>query len=143
MGCDIHGQFIVRQGKEGAGRYSHPLTGLVLDQRRYLLFAMLAGVRNTFGVEPIAEGRGLPEGVKNYEGENPDGFYAFNYGDHSFSWVTLAELRKVADAYPAECRKHYPDSDGENVKRAILGLCEYADAMRGEDEALFVFGFDS
>lgn len=63
--------------------------------RNYNLFAILANVRNGYGfagVETgetwpsIAPGRGLPEGVDPEESDYP------SLGDHSFTWVTVAEL---------------------------------------------------
>lgn len=67
----------------------------ILKDRNYTLFAVLANVRNGFGfagsyrhepIQPIAEPRGLPEGFVHPEP------YEDDLGDHSFSWVTLAEL---------------------------------------------------
>jgi hypothetical protein len=60
--------------------------------RNYDLFGILADVRNGSGFAgcvtgsgwpSIAPDRGLPEGEKNYDDE---------YGDHSFTWMTLQEL---------------------------------------------------
>lgn len=63
--------------------------------RNYCVFGQLADVRNGVGFagidtgdrfEPIAEQRGLPDGVE------ADGVEGPWLGDHSFSWLTLAEL---------------------------------------------------
>jgi hypothetical protein len=71
--------------------------------RNYNLFAMLADVRNGrgfagvqtgAGFNPIAEPRGLPDDVTpgHYDEEVEDFVGGFNFGDHSFSHLTLKEL---------------------------------------------------
>lgn len=50
--------------------------------RNYRLFSILADVRNSWDIEPIAEPRGLPE----------DTTCDFWLGDHSHSWLSLREL---------------------------------------------------
>ena len=79
MGCDIHGVVQVRYDKDG--EYSD--AGPIEDSRNYLVFAMLAGVRNSYDIKPISSPRGVPQ---DFIGD------AFNLGDHSFSWVTLTEV---------------------------------------------------
>lgn len=59
-------------------------------ERNYILFGILAGVRQEDGITPIAEPRGLPED------SDPETIKEAQSGDHSFSWVTLAEVL----AYP-------------------------------------------
>lgn len=69
--------------------------------RNYNLFAILAGVRNGYDLESISEPRGLPDDLSlelrklNYD----DPLYVesedsndISLGDHSQSWLTLAEL---------------------------------------------------
>lgn len=110
MGCDIH--MAVEVDKYG-GRHNQPWTwrpitpicwackgeqsdcpqcrgaGVsVLDDRNYCLFAALADVRNgTWGVTatPISAPRGLPEDCSIRDD-------AWVFGDHSESWLSLAEL---------------------------------------------------
>jgi hypothetical protein len=109
MGCDIHLQVQRRNSKgkwktveklparacswcSGTGKnkrdescFSCSGTGTdttPYDDRNYTTFGVLAGVRN-YDVTPIAHARGLPDGMDN------DSDY---YGDHSFTWLTLAEL---------------------------------------------------
>ena len=124
MGCDIHMQVQKRIGNEwqavtefaarpcswcdgrghykdrpndkcysckGAGAQTH-----VYDDRNYTVFSVLANVRNDGYVKPIADPRGLPEGVINREDSDKEGVEYIreqDFGDHSFSWLTLAELR--------------------------------------------------
>lgn len=67
--------------------------------RNYLLFAVLANVRNGYGfagvpthepIDPITPQRGLPEdrdrSVLDSDGER------YDFGDHSHSWLTLREM---------------------------------------------------
>lgn len=90
MGTDIHG---VVQVKKDDGTWQTVLG--MYRGRNYDLFAILADVRNSYGFagvsrgdrfEPIADSRGLPSDVNN---DN------FDFGDHSFSWVTLREILDV------------------------------------------------
>lgn len=86
MGTDIHGY--VQRRYEGE-RYEN-VAGIE-DSRNYTVFAMLAGVRNRYGLAPIAEPRGLPSdlGKKDWESDNSED----DFGEHSFSWLTLPEIR--------------------------------------------------
>lgn len=67
--------------------------------RNYNLFAMLADVRNGSGFAGVQTGvgfepRGLPDDVTpgHYDETADDYVGGFNYGDHSFSYLTLKEL---------------------------------------------------
>lgn len=72
--------------------------------RNYEVFAVLADVRNNGHITPISEPRGLPDDMDEatrrlhyeYRGEDDGGEDDIDLGDHSFSWLTLAELQ----AYP-------------------------------------------
>lgn len=117
MGTDIHGvlqaRYVPKDGRE-ASRYFHQCD--IEDDRNYMVFAILAGVRNGSGfagvpthepITPISEPRGLPQDlhVRN------DCIYRYGYvsddyykkypeeaekdliylGDHSYSWLSLEE----------------------------------------------------
>ena len=84
MGCDIHIATEMRHN----GRWRRVRLDQEYDGRNYRLFAMLADVRNSYGIAPIAEPRGLPDDISHdlEDGEN------FWLGDHSYSWLTLREL---------------------------------------------------
>lgn len=56
------------------------------DGRNYILFSVLASVRNCYDIEPIAYPRGLPDDISLDTEVNIDG-----YG-HDHSYLTLAEL---------------------------------------------------
>ncbi len=83
----------------GVRYYQGKIDNCWYDNRSYMVFAVLAGVRNGFGfagvpthepLKPIAEPRGLP-GDRDRTGEG-DGEDDWDYGDHSYSWVTVEEL---------------------------------------------------
>lgn len=110
MGCDIH--MIVEKRVNGKwerveslpprpcswcsakGKYDSGLSCINCDgrtvdtepysERNYTVFATLAGVRSDGYVNPISEPRGLPEDATHGS--------EYEYGDHSFTWLTLAEV---------------------------------------------------
>jgi hypothetical protein len=100
MGCDIHPYAEVRcDGKWARADIEVP------SDRNYWAFGVLANVRNGSGfagcymgepVTPIAEPRGLPPDTSiadnDAEYDSPEYIWL---GDHSHSWVTLAELLGV------------------------------------------------
>lgn len=102
MGTDIHGRIQKRYSAD----QKYEDIGEIEGDRNYRVFAMLAGVRNGFGfagvsthvpLEPISEPRGLPDDLgerTEYFGntEVKTVFSEDDFGDHSFSWVTLTEI---------------------------------------------------
>lgn len=79
------------------------------NDRNYRLFAILANIRNGYGfagvpiwkaIQPIAKPRGLPldmsPEVQKLASDDEYNENDISLGDHSFSWLTLAELQ----AYP-------------------------------------------
>lgn len=96
MGCDIHVYAEVQEnGKWKRSDLEVP------DDRNYWTFGILANVRNGYGfagvdtgdaVRPISEPRGLPADRATFDDDD------VWLGDHSFSWLTLAELK----AYPMD-----------------------------------------
>jgi hypothetical protein len=104
------------------------------DDRNYASFAILANVRNGGGVfsagqwfEPIAEPRGLPNDMSadvqyvfdRYERdeESNENDHDICPGDHSASWVTLAELERY-------------DANRRTEERGVIS---YADFCARED----------
>ena len=108
MGTDIHslGQVKIHD------RWTGDIARVAGDMRNYDTFAILADIRNGFGVAGIKTGegwpvisepRGLPKDLQLL-GENsiecPTCYNAkegFFLGDHSHSWNTLTELKKMAE----------------------------------------------
>lgn len=93
MGTDIHG-FLESRYRPEQGWFRECE---IEDSRNYVVFAVLANVRNGFGfagvpthepLKPIAEPRGLPDDHTTGYGEDVE----YEFGDHSFSWLTLDEI---------------------------------------------------
>ena len=87
MGCDIHVSVDVLNA-DGYWESKAPPTRewggtSWFPYRNYPFFAVLAGVRNSYGLKPIDDPRGFPSDKRQLWGEE----YA-----HSESWVTLDEL---------------------------------------------------
>ena len=93
MGCDIHAMIEIRcphdSFPESTYEYWHN-AGDPMIGRDYELFAVLAGVRNDYGITPISEPRGMPE-----DSCSEIDAYSEKFGidGHSHSWLTLEELR--------------------------------------------------
>lgn len=117
MGCDIHVRVQRRNGigwidvpvvdryasdeNKAAAQYVAPAA---LEMRNYDVFGILADVRNGVGFAGvdtgdawpvIAEPRGLPDGLSEESSLDED-MLGHWLGDHSHSWLTLAEL----EAFP-------------------------------------------
>lgn len=98
MGCDIHAAIERRDGthrQHGVDAECWRFVAPLELGRNYHLFGILAGVREHRHPQ-ITPQRGLPTDVDRAsrtreEDINDDSYQDF--GDHSFSWLTLAELR--------------------------------------------------
>ena len=83
------------------------------DNRNYDVFAILANVRNGYGFagvdtgdgfRPLTEGRGIPDDLcaeqrrpdepwpEGYDWHDKSGDWAYDLGEHSFTWLTYDEL---------------------------------------------------
>lgn len=94
MGTDIHGVIEVWDRKVGIWV---PGKAPMFEDRCYLAFAILAGIRNEWGIKPLAADRGLPsEGFPNRP-RDPD---SYDYGDHSFSHIYYPELATIDWSQP-------------------------------------------
>ena len=113
MGTDIHYTFQKLNKEVDPPRWENVKSEYKRD-RDYLLFAVLADVRNGFGfagvpifepVEPISEPRGLPVDLsttlpgpatvlteEEWEREYENRERGYLDGDHSFSWLTADEM---------------------------------------------------
>lgn len=138
MGCDIHTTLAdVRRPGGNLNGWQVELAANVLRERNYRLFALLAGERMGEPVEFIPP-RGFPswwEGSSLQSNERGAGA-----GEHTPSWLTIAELRAVAKRY-----QPYPHETGvgaDRTKRAIEAICDYAEAYAA-GEPILVFSFDS
>lgn len=142
MGCDIHLAVEVRErGKwrrvlppepardpwlvEQAEKHSDSWYGTraAVDwysDRNYRVFAVLANVRNSGEITPISEPRGLPDDMSQEVAAliAPDeDSNDVSLGEHSQSWLTLAELQ----AYPWE---------GEAVETGVVSLEQFMDRIQ-------------
>lgn len=81
MRCDMH---LSVEVKENGAWASKPIQR-TYDGRNYNLFAILANVRNRHDFVPISEPKGFPLDVSEEIAEEHE-------GNHSHSWLTLAEL---------------------------------------------------
>ncbi|AVF27972.1 hypothetical protein [Paenibacillus larvae] len=61
----------------------------IYDGRHYLLFSLLAGVRNEYDLKPICEPKGLPIDVSDEVKANSD---ELGIDGHSHTWLTAREL---------------------------------------------------
>lgn len=141
MGCDIHlavevrrngkweralppvharDPYYAKEAAQGSGTWAarHAEVEWYCD-RNYRVFAVLADVRNTGEIVPIAEARGLPDDMSDevarldYEHPEHDADSDdVSLGDHSQSWLTLAELQ----AYPW---------DGEAARTGVVTLDQF------------------
>ena len=141
MGTDIHTiaqiKLVDNRHPEKREQWHTIASNIANEWRSYDSYAVLANVRNGAGFagvrtgegwEPIAEPRGIPEGVmlakkKHFNGSDQDlvgglededevpdyaavGMYWVTgtqwLGDHSHSYVTLAELKEALKKYEAE-----------------------------------------
>jgi hypothetical protein len=160
MGCDIHMVLEGRsrahyhynedeEGDGGMGRGGAPealarLTGMgpwhvVLRNegcptaRNYVLFTALAGVRDSHGVVPISEPRGLPGDLS----EEARKFLDDNF--HSASWLTLDE---VIQGMPAAIAGRPPTL--EHVGDFVAWCKALKDSTSYKlDEVRIVFAFDN
>lgn len=95
MGCDIH----MHTERLVGGTWRHHGTG-PYDDRNYEAFAVLAGVRNQYGIRPISEPRGIPANVSP---ETAEALAEWSGSAHSMSWLMLAELQAYDWASVIRC----------------------------------------
>ncbi len=137
MDCDIH--FHVEIKVDGFWEhYNHPRIS-----RRYELFAKLADVRNSFGIEPVSQPKGLPADATLVtklcdEYQNAD--------HHSHSWLSAEEIAEVESWW----KERYEFRDFIELEWGCLfgntlgGLCEYPkDYPDWLQDVRVVFWFDN
>lgn len=85
MGCDIHEMVEVKNEHNWWNNAGHANL-----KRDYEMFAVLAGVRNSYNLIPISEPKGKP---KDSCSEFDAWLEHWNGDAHSTSWLTLNELK--------------------------------------------------
>lgn len=132
MGADIHGLLQARYA--GSKHWFNECE--IEDGRNYVLFSVLANVRNYNDLIPIAAPRGLPED-SGFSAETEQ-IGSVWMGDHSYTWFTLDELSE----WDGWDQKIGDESVREYVQTFLLWL-EYAKSKTRGMEARIVIGFDS
>lgn len=98
------------------GYWNVPYAPKPLTLRNYTMFALLADVRNYYGITPISSLRGVPEdasqGWKDYVKK-------WGVDLHSHTWYTHKELKEYRDSLPA--RGNVEFSDGIKSYEALFG----------------------
>lgn len=110
-------------------RYTVDYDDLIYKERDYLVYAVLANVRNNFNIIPISEPKGLPNDVcENIRLESENNFK----GEHSHSYLSLRELlmynwnQEVSLATLEESE----DNAIEKYGSSILFIEPYAERLR-------------
>lgn len=134
MGCDIHAHI---EYKELGDRYWHWCA--FHFGRNYLLFALMANVRNDFAdgqVVFVAAPRGVPNDASY---ETISARKKLGSDGHSHSWLTLEEMCEVERRFKAIAGYGFPVT----VSAAIAAM----EALRGappfENDVRLVFWFDN
>lgn len=126
MGTDMH--YMIEYRKHNEPHWWVEVEQAVKAPRNYVLFANLAGVRNSWGIVPVAAGRGLPSdrtfvSYNEWQIWVPDG--------HHVSWIDGDEYAKrilgideiwdqvISSAYVKAGQKHCPD-EGHLLKYRIV-----------------------
>lgn len=146
MGCDIHTQ--AERRVDGKWEIVPGLTPF--DWRDYGIFGFLANVRNYSHVPCIAEQRSLPDDAAGND----------YLGDHSYSWLSVAELLSFDYDAQMEDRRitvqtgpnswnggatSEPGGGRMTTYREFLGDAFFEDLERLKDAGAerIVFGFDN
>ncbi len=127
MGCDIHAVMEIKVDGKWYGNTKK-------IARNYDLFALMAGVRNSDEIEPVAESKGLPDDLSMIARLQ----YKIWDGDaHNCSWLSLDELRTVAK----RCRKASIYSN--EIDDVIESCEEYLRFNENVTDVRLVFWFDN
>lgn len=116
MGCDIHFHVEVKINGKWE-HYSHPSI-----QRYYYLFAKLAGVRNSEGIKPVVEPKGLPSDMSNLTKIDAD---YWGLDRHSSSWLNAKEIAKV--------ESWWNDLDNGSIESEVWGYL-FGNPISGPEE---------
>lgn len=160
MGCDIHS--IAQVNKNG--KWETVDVGLLSTPRNYHDFAVLANVRNGTGFAGSITGdtwmvlfdeKGLPEDIGYVELEtisfvnNEGDEDTYWLGDHSHSYLTLAEIREILEYFSD--KKYTSKMSGYDKALEFLNIEKYVNTLNDigkksgcdDDFVRMVFGFDS
>ena len=144
MGCDIHMHTEVKVNGQWYC-YGSPSVD------RYLLFALMAGVRNNWDLKPISEPKGMPDDASIVVKLSRK---AYGSDGHSDSYLTAAEISELADRWPEACKEHHGSYDhnddlewnffGYLDGNSWGGFTKYPDDRpKWVEDVRFVFWFDN
>jgi len=132
MGCDIH--FYIEENYE-------PNWYEIMEiniPRNYQLFACLAGVRNSWGIEPMILPRGLPDDLSKEMLK-----IHLDSDAHTESWMTLKELadidRSAMDIECPTCHKKHSKTYRELLPIWFVKLIEFLESYPGDLRVVFWF----
>ena len=145
MGCDIHFHIEIKVD----GIWHHYARPNII--RNYLLFSLLAGVRNSTNLTPISEPKGIPSNITRVT--EIDLEYWSNDG-HNHSWLSSDEIVILEERWGLLAKEYnipWVDSDLEMV---ILSTYFFGNSFAGfkkhpEDnpkeveDVRFIFWFDN
>lgn len=152
MGCDIH--IAIERRRDKNSRWEHVFVnrGFNWTYRNYPLFAALADVRNNWGIKPIDHPRGFPKDISEnlkmlierddpWFDETEDYYYL---GEHSFSYLTLNELKKYKGWNKKIKWDDVPGPLREQCEEFFRDVIDVLAALKSDpDDVRIVFGFDS
>lgn len=159
MGCDIHS---VAQVKKN-GVWETVCLHVAGDDRDYVTFGILAHVRSVPPEGPISEPKGYPADFRSdVNNEHPvpatvaaDDYWATRLasepsiwmGEHSHSWLTLAEIEEYINRVGAPQLNMFSDEWDllGRVPEIASRLKELAQShgVASHEDVRYVFGFDS
>lgn len=143
MGCDIHPYIEVLGAEIGPVDFAE-----VYLYPDYLLFALLADVRNDFGVKPIVEPRGFPDdagwtacdGYKEWCDVSKT--FIPSPGHHSASYLYLDELRLVLSEHILRSEPEREIKLGIGNSR-FVAIIKAMEELKHIGEPRLVFFFDN
>ncbi len=141
MGCDIH-IFVEQKINNQWIKIEAPIftswdglpCNIPFDWRHYIMFAVLAGVRNYGNILPISNSKGLPEDSFNIN------LHGCKDNYHSHSYLTVRELQEY------DYDKIYRSDSIRNAlgKLFFINLKEISDFAKSDiDSVRIVFYFDN
>lgn len=139
MGTDIHIHLEYQQRKKGKKpRWMH-VNKEFEEQRRYLMFGILAGARSD--VEPLFPPRGLPDDITQKTLRDHDDWG----GDaHTESWLTTEEFGMCLNTVEVIYKERYQDEYQEEWLEDYHHIYRYMKDSDDEGEpARIIFWFDN
>lgn len=154
MGCDIH-LFIENKNSNGKWQ-STDLDDNFLSSRNYIIFALLANVRNNYSVfiKPIHQNSGLPTDCshslrKNFENSedyhsphwiSTKELFEIDYQSSLLNWLDYSGYNDDYDSYPLVLQKYFkrrPKLSKEQALNEISFFCTNSFSKQLEQATLY------